>query len=115
MSLLSSARMQSPDDDFDLDSPGPFFSCRPLLLPENPMPLPPECTYESEQAMINSIQAFASEHYYAFRIGRSKLKGKKRKVILYECDRAGKPPPEGHPEHSVHMRVQNTTTQKTNC
>jgi hypothetical protein len=83
--------MQSPNNDFNLDSPGPFFSCQPLLLLENPMLLLPERTYDLEQVMINSIQAFASKHYYAFHISRSKLKGKKRKVILYKYDQARKP------------------------
>jgi hypothetical protein len=125
MSSLSPtpARMQSlmgspdyDDDfdfDFDLDSADPSFSCL-SPLPENPMPLPPKRTYNSEQAMVDSIQAFASEHHYAFRIGRSMWKGKK-KVVFYECDRARKPPPKGYLEHSAHMRVRNTTTRKTNC
>jgi hypothetical protein len=115
-SLIGSPDPLSMPDHFDLDfdSPSPFFSRPPSPLPENRMPLPPERAYDLEKAMIDSIQAFASENHYGFRTGRSKWKGK-RKVAVYECDRARKPPPEGHPEHSAHMRVRDTTTRKTDC
>ena len=62
--------------DFRLSlSPLPSQPPEPLpadapLIPTS-MPLPPEATYNSKKELYTSIQAWAAQHHYAFRIGRS--------------------------------------------
>jgi hypothetical protein len=54
---------------------------------------PPERLYSSQEELFSSIQAWAAEHRYAFRILRSKKLNKSSRVkITYCCDRAGRPP-----------------------
>jgi hypothetical protein len=101
-------------------SPLPSQSLEPLLAdaPTTPtsMPLPPEAIYSSKEELYASIQAWAAQHSYAFRIGRSnKINTGPRIKIFYNCDRCGPPPPENHPEHSLQARKRQTTTRKTNC
>ena len=88
-----------------------------LPTPSSPsMPLPPEALYSSKEELYTSIQAFAAQHSYAFRIGRSnKINNGPRSKIFYNCDRCGPPPPENHPQRSLQARKRQTTTRKTGC
>ena len=84
--------------------------------PRTAMPLPPVATYDSKEELYTSIQAWAAQHHYAFRIGRStKVNRGVRTRILYSCDRCGPPPPPDHPQHSLQARKRQTTTRKTGC
>jgi hypothetical protein len=81
-----------------------------------PMPLPPQAIYSSKEELYTSIQAWAAEHRYAFRIERStKIHNTKRTRILYSCDRAGLAPPTNYPQRSLQDRQRHTTTRKTGC
>lgn len=80
------------------------------------MPLPPEAVYSSKEELYAAIQAFAAQHYYAFRIGRSKkINNGPRTKIFYNCDRCGPPPPDNHPQNRPHSRIRSTTSRKTHC
>ena len=80
------------------------------------MPLPLEAIYSSREELYTLIQAWAAQHYYAFRIGRSnKINKGTRLKIFYDCDRCGAPPQETHPQKYPHSRIRNTSTRKTNC
>jgi hypothetical protein len=93
----------------------------PSLLPsQSPepsltsMPLPPEATYSSKEELYASIQAWAAQHCYAFRIERStKIHNTERTRIQYSCDRAGPAPPANHPQKSIQDRQRHTATRKT--
>jgi hypothetical protein len=88
-----------------------------LSLAENKsMPLPPEAIYSSKQELYTSIQAWAAQYHYAFRIERSKkINNSTRTRILYSCDRAGPVPPINHSQHSLQDRKRQTATRKTGC
>ena len=95
-------------------SPGPLPAEAPS--PPTSMPLPPEAIYSSKEELYASIQAWAAQHYYAFRIGRStKISNSLRVKITYNCDRCGPPPPENHPQGYLQARKRQTTTRKTGC
>jgi hypothetical protein len=103
-------------------SPSPLPS--PLLSPSPPppapsstsMPLPPEAKYSSKEELYASIQAWAAQHHYAFRIERStKIQNSGRTRILYSCDRARLAPPANHPQKSLQDRQRRTATRKTGC
>ena len=80
------------------------------------MPLPPEATYSSKEELYASIQAWAAQHHYAFRIERStKIHNTERTRIQYSCDRAGLAPPINHPQKSLQDRQRCTATRKTGC
>ncbi len=80
--------------------------------PPTSMQLPPEATYSSKEELYTSIQAWAAQHYYAFRIGRSKkINESHRTKIVYNCDRCGPPPP----QNRIHNRQRYTTTRKHGC
>lgn len=80
------------------------------------MPLPPEAMYSSKEELYTSIQAWAAEHHFAFRIERSKkINDNVRTKIIYSCDRAGKAPPANHPQNSLQGRKRRTATRKTGC
>jgi hypothetical protein len=101
-------------------SPLPSQSHEPLPAdaPPSPtsMPLPPEATYSSKEELYTSIQAWAAQHHYAFRIERStKIDNSIRTRILYSCDRAGLVPPANHPQNSLQDRKRRTATRKTGC
>jgi hypothetical protein len=101
-------------------SPSPGPSTRPLPAesssPPTSMPLPLEAIYSSKEELYSSIQAWAAQHYYAFRIGRStKIGNGPRVKITYNCDRCGPPPPENHPQDYLQARKRQTTTRKTGC
>jgi hypothetical protein len=84
--------------------------------PTTSMPLPPEAIYSSKEELYTSIQAWAAQHYYAFRIERSKrINNGIRTRILYSCDRAGIVPPVNHPQNSLQDRKRYTATRKTGC
>lgn len=96
-----------------------LLSLSPEPLPENAplsMPLPPEAIYNSKEELYASIQAWATQYYYAFCIQRStRLNNSTRIKILYSCDCAGQPPPANHPQNLLQARKRHTTTRKTNC
>ena len=95
-------------------SPGPSLVEAPS--PPTSMPLPPEAIYSSKEELYASIQAWAAQYHYAFRIGRStKISNGPRVKITYNCDRCGAPPPESHPQHYPQSRTRSTSTRKTNC
>ncbi len=84
--------------------------------PPTSMPLPPEAIYSSKEELYTSIQAWAAQHCYAFRIGRSTKKdGGPRTKITYNCDRCGPLLPETHPQNYPQARKRQTTTRKTGC
>ena len=108
--------MDAPMDfQLSLSPPSP----RPSLV-EDPqstsMPLPLKVTYSFKEELYRAIQAFAAQHSYAFRIGRSnKINNGPRLKIFYNCDRYGPPPPENHPQDYLQARKRQTTTRKTGC
>ena len=80
------------------------------------MPLPLEAIYSSKEELYTAIQAWAAQHYYAFRIRRSKkIKNSPKTKVIYNYDRCGPSPPENHPQNYLQARKQETTTQKTDC
>jgi hypothetical protein len=84
--------------------------------PPTSMPLPPEAVYSSKEELYRAIQAWAAQHHYAFRIGRSKtINNGPRVKIVYNCDRCGQPPPTHHPQKCLQARIRQTTTRKTDC
>ena len=101
-------------------SPLPSQSPEPLpaeaLSSPTTMPLPPEATYSSKEELYALIQAWAAQHYYAFRIERStKIDNSIRTRILYSCDRARPVPPVNYPQNSLQDRKRHTATRKTGC
>jgi hypothetical protein len=76
-----------------------------------PMPLPPEGVYDTEDELFQSIQAWASSHSYCFRISRTKKESETKKKIFYVCDRYGKLPPI---DRAI-PRQRMTASRKTNC
>jgi hypothetical protein len=100
--------------DFQL-SPSPLPSLAEAPEPQS-MPLPPEAIYSSKEELYTAIQAFAAQHYYAFRIGRSTKKdGRPRTKITYNYDRCGTQPPENHPQNYLQPRKRQIATRKTGC
>jgi hypothetical protein len=92
-------------------SPSPEAPSPPIA-----MPLPPEAVYGSREELYTSIQAWAAQYSYAFRIGRSnRIHNTPRLKIFYNCDRCGLPPPQNHPQNYVQARKRQTTTRKTGC
>ena len=88
----------------------------PLPPPVTQLPPPPEATYSSKDQLYESIQAWAAQYHYAFRIIRSKdVQNGLRRRIVYGCDRAGAPPPENHPQGRPQARKRHRTTRKTGC
>ena len=109
------------NDDLDPFNGDPFdddpFDDNPELE-SNLMPLPPEAIYNSKQALFNSIQEWAQQYKYAFRIGRSKKISEAREKVVYECDRAGPEPARNRPQNDRRRpreRVRLTSTTKTGC
>jgi hypothetical protein len=99
-----------------LPSPQPLPASQSPTTSSTSMPLPPEATYSSKEELYASIQAWAAQHHYAFRIERStKIHNSVRTRILYSCDRAGPAPSAMHPQNSVQDRQRRTFTRKTGC
>ena len=97
------------DDDSEPDS-------EPDSLDD--MPLPPADFYASEGEMWTAIQAWAAQHKYAFRVGRSNVVNKHRKKLLYQCDRCGPLPVENRPRDDPQRpnhRIRSTSSKKTGC
>jgi hypothetical protein len=91
----------------------------PVNEPVNPPStiLPPVATYPSQEALFQSIQAWAEQHGYCFTILRSTEQASK-KTITYACNRCGRPPPVNRPQtdkHRPQARIRNTTSFKTDC
>jgi hypothetical protein len=97
--------------------PQPALASQPEPAPQTmAMPLSPEAIYSSREELYTSIQAWAAQHYFVFRIERSKKINKGvRTKILYSCDRAGLAPPANHPQRSLQDRKRCTATRKTGC
>jgi hypothetical protein len=104
----------SPDPlPTEAPSPNPL----PTVAPSPAsMPLPPEATYSSKEELYTSIQAWAAQHHYAFRIRRStKINNGIRTKIFYSCDCYSPPLPTNHLQQSLQARKRQTTTRKTGC
>ena len=88
--------MDAPMDA--LLSPSPLPSQSPEPSSPMSMPLPPEATYSSKEELYASIQAWAAQHSYAFRIRRSnKINNGPRIKIFYNYNYYGPPLLENHP------------------
>jgi hypothetical protein len=104
-----------PDAPYDADD-DPEPDSEPN--PPNYMPLPPENFYATENEMWTDIQAWAAQHRYAFRIGRSNTIGKDRKKVFYQCDCCGPLPVENRPRDDLRRpqhRIRSTSSKKTGC
>jgi hypothetical protein len=112
-------RRQSPSpllSPFLSPSPGLPLAPQSPVMSSTSMPLPPEATYSSNEELYASIQAWAAQHHYAFRIERStKIDNSTRTRVLYSCDRAGLVPPTKHPQNTLQNRKRCTATRKTGC
>jgi hypothetical protein len=71
--------------------------------------VPPEGDYESRDALVKSINAWAAPRGYAFVTGRSTKEKTGKQTITYKCDRACRPP-----SASIE-RQRKTTTRGTGC
>ena len=71
--------------------------------------LPPECDYESQDALFKSINAWAETRGYAFTTGRSTKERSGKKTITYTCDRSC------HSPNISRERQRKTTTRGTGC
>lgn len=71
--------------------------------------LPPERSFESRQALFESINSWAKPRGYAFSTQRSTKEKNGTSTVIYACDRSCKPP------SSLLERQRKTTTRKTNC
>jgi hypothetical protein len=108
--------MNAPMDTLLSPSLLPSQSPEPSSLLPMPLRVPPQATYSSKEELYASIQAWAAQHRYAFRIERStKIHNTERTRILYSCDRAGLAPPANHPQKSLQDRQRRTATRKTGC
>src|ERR1700722_20439033 len=100
--------------------PDPMLESMPLP-PQQPalMPLPPLATYTTEEGLFESIQSWAKQHNYCFRIGRStKINNGPRKKVFYECSRCGRTPSANRPQDDTARpqdRIRSTSTSKTGC
>jgi hypothetical protein len=117
----SDCLMDSFDEDEGLETdsnPDPFNEGCELEPEPNPMPLPLEAMYALEKLLFDSIQEFAKQHGYAFRVGRSKTINSGRKKCFYYCDRCGPKPVKDRAQDDArrpHPRVRSTGTRKTGC
>jgi hypothetical protein len=85
---------------------------------DNDMPLPPEDFYTTQEELFNSIQAWAKQHKYTFRIGQWKPVGKHQKKYTYVCTRYRPKPIMDCPQHDLWRlrdRIRSTRTKKTSC
>ena len=71
--------------------------------------LPPECDYESRDALFKAINAWAAPRGYAFTTGKSTKEKTGRRTVTYSCDRSCRPP------NSSKERQRKTTTRGTGC
>lgn len=71
--------------------------------------LPPEGEYESRDATLKAINAWAAPRGYAFINGRSTKEKSGRQTVTYLCDRRSKPP------DTSTQRKRKTTTRATGC
>ena len=97
-------------------SPQSILMSQSLTTSSISISLPPEAIYSSKEELYASIQAWAAQHHYTFRIKRSiKIHNSVRTRILYSCDRTRPAPPANHPQNSLQDRKRYTTTRKTGC
>jgi hypothetical protein len=85
---------------------------------DNDMPLPPQDFYTTKDELFNAIQAWAKEHKYAFRIGRSTSISDSWKKYTYFCTRCGEQPIMDRPKNDPQRprnRIRSTSTKKTGC
>jgi len=71
--------------------------------------LPPECDYESRDALFKAINAWAAPRGYAFRTGRLHKEKTGKITLTFTCDRACRPP------DASTDRKRKTTTRGTGC
>jgi len=95
--------------------------------PPNLMPPPPESSFQSQEELYRYITEWAAMYNYCFRAGRSTLKYSpfsslsvtgSRKIVTYQCSRAGQPPAVNRPQNDPRRpqnRTRSTSTQKTGC
>jgi hypothetical protein len=84
----------------------------PLIQESTTFPpdvLPPEAAYETRNALLKAINAWAAPRGYAFTTGRSTKEVSGRRTITYACDRCSSPP------DPLKVRQRRTTTRGTNC
>lgn len=82
------------------------------------MPLPPKDFYTTQEELFASIQAWAKQHKYSFRIGRSKTIGKHWKKYYYICTCCGPKPIIDRPQNDPQRprdRIHSTKSKKTSC
>ena len=71
--------------------------------------LPPECNYESRDALFKAINAWAAPRGYAFVTGRSTKEKTGRRIVTFTCDRSRRLDNPSQP------RKRKTTTRSTGC
>jgi hypothetical protein len=71
--------------------------------------LPLECDYESREALLIAINAWATPRGYAFVTGKSTKTPSGRRKVTYACDRFCKPP------SALKERQRKTATRGTGC
>lgn len=112
---VSPPRVMSPASPQPAEQLVAQATVQPPVQP-NTMPLPPEAGYNSKEELYASIQAWAAQYNYAFRIERStKINKGSRTRILFSCDRSGSIPPANHPQNRFQDRKRSTATRKTGC
>ena len=97
-------------------SPQSILMSQSLTTSSISISLPPEAIYSSKEELYTSIQAWAAQHHYAFRIKRStKIHNSVRTRILYSYDHTGLALPANHAQNSLQDCKRYTTTRKTGC
>ena len=71
--------------------------------------LPPECYFESRNALFEAINSWAKPRGYAFITQRSTKEKNGTSTVIYACDRSR------HPPSSLVERQRRSTTRRTNC
>ena len=90
---LGNENFESNPFNGNLFDNGPFNESLDPALDHGLMPLPPESTYPTENAMWDAIQMWAEQHNYCFQTGRSQMiNNGHHKKITYECNHAGLQP-----------------------
>src|SRR5258706_6171465 len=80
------------------------------MPPSTATPLPPESIFSTKEDLTQFLREWSAKYCFGFRIGRSRIKSKSNKFV-YECDRAGAPPPVNRPQE----RIRSVSSRKTGC
>jgi hypothetical protein len=81
------------------------------VMSESAMPLPPESVFSTREELAEYLKEWSATFNYGFRICRTRQKSPTRKVVIYECDRAGSPPSIDGPKE----RIRRVSSRKTQC